>query len=176
MSSIMESKESSQELQKEFEKAYDMWAEPIFRHCFFKLHNKELAKEISQDAFMRTWDYLRKGEKVDNLKAFLYKVANNLVVNEIKRKKQDHSLDKMNEETGFEPEDENYDSPLRSAEGKEALIILHGLDMNYKEALIMRYVDDLTVKEIAKILGESESNISVRIHRGLKKLKEKYER
>ena len=38
----------------------------------------------------------------------------------------------------------------------------------------MRYIEDMTVKEIAKILGETENNVSVKIHRGIAKVKEKF--
>jgi len=42
----------------------------------------------------------------------------------------------------------------------------------YREALSLRYIEGLSPQEIGKIVGESENAVSVRIHRGLKKLKE----
>jgi len=48
--------------------------------------------------------------------------------------------------------------------------------MSYREVLVMRYIDDMAPKEIAHILGESENAISVRLHRGIKKVKELMER
>ena len=49
---------------------------------------------------------------------------------------------------------------------------LRQIDDKYSQAVIMRYIDDLSPEEIAQILGENKNVISVRIHRGLKKLKE----
>lgn len=162
----------SAKLQQEFEKAYDTWSEPIFRHCFFRLRNREAAKELTQDTFMRTWDYLRKGQSIDNIKAFLYKVANNLIINESQRKRPAASLEKLFDDTGFEPEAK--EGTFEILERKEILEKLEELEPNYRDAIFMRYVDELPVKEIARMLGETESNISVKIHRGLKKLKEIY--
>lgn len=159
---------------QEFERTYDQYADAIFRHCFFRLFNRETAKDLTQETFMKTWDYIVKGNKIDNMRAFLYKVANNLVINEIKRKKPDSSLDQMSEETDFEPSENYRNNPMSKSEEIEVLDKIKSLNPSYRNVLIMRYVNGLEVKEIARLLGESESNISVKIHRGIKKLQEIY--
>jgi len=161
---------------KEFEKAYNDLSEPIFRHCYFRIYNRERAAEITQDVFMRTWDYLRDGKKeVQNLRAFIYKVAHNLIVNEITRRKQPLSLDEIHEEHGFDPGGDNEEEVMRNRlDGEQALKRLKDLDPNYRDVLYMRYVDELTVKEIAELRGEKENNVSVKIHRGLEKMKQMY--
>lgn len=62
-------------IEAQFLAAYDEWADAIYRHCFFRVYSKERAEELVQDTFMKTWQYLEKGNEVENLKAFLYKVA-----------------------------------------------------------------------------------------------------
>ena len=52
---------SSAQLQKEFEKAYDLYADAIFRHCYLRVSDRELAKDLMQEAFMKTWEYLASG-------------------------------------------------------------------------------------------------------------------
>ncbi|MBI2052936.1 MAG: sigma-70 family RNA polymerase sigma factor [Candidatus Ryanbacteria bacterium] len=59
-----------------------------------------------------------------------------------------------------------------SCSGAEALKALGNLEPAYREVLVLRYVEDLSLGEIAAILGETENAVSVRIHRGLKKAKE----
>ena len=56
-------------------------------------------------------------------------------------------------------------------EGARALKALEELPEPYREAVVMRYVDGLSPTEIARTIGESENVVSVRVHRGLKKLK-----
>ncbi len=43
---------------------------------------------------------------------------------------------------------------------------------NYREVIVLRFANNLTITEIAEIIGENENAVSVRIHRALKKLKE----
>jgi len=49
--------------------------------------------------------------------------------------------------------------------------VLNKLEEPYRQAVTLRYVDGLSPKEIAEIVGESTNNISVRINRGIEKLK-----
>ncbi|KKW19080.1 MAG: RNA polymerase, sigma-24 subunit, ECF subfamily [Candidatus Adlerbacteria bacterium GW2011_GWC1_50_9] len=56
-------------------------------------------------------------------------------------------------------------------EGATALEALQKLPEPYREAIVLRYIDQLSPGEIADIVGESENAVSVRIHRGLKKLR-----
>jgi RNA polymerase sigma-70 factor (ECF subfamily) len=57
-------------------------------------------------------------------------------------------------------------------EARNALAAMKELDDKSREVITMRFVDDLGPQEIAAITGESDNVISVRLHRGLKKLKE----
>ena len=49
--------------------------------------------------------------------------------------------------------------------------IIQGMDGKYRDVILMRYVDELPIKEIADIIGESENVVSVRIHRGLQQVR-----
>ena len=150
-----------------FIKAFDAYADVIFRYCFFRVFNRELAKDLVQDTFMRAWEYASKGNKIENLKAFLYKIAHNLVVDE-SRKAKEYSLDALISQ-GFDVPSEG--NQIRDIEAKEVLAVVSLLEEEYRDAVQMRHVEGFSPKEIAQITGESENVISVRIHRGLAKLR-----
>jgi len=157
-----------------FIKAYDEFSDAIFRHCFFKLSDRELAKDVLQDVFMRTWEYMSQKGEIKNIKAFLYQVANNLIIDQYRKRKYNLSLEEM-KETGFDvPSKEKRDAYF-SAEVRNIMEIIKKLDPIYKDVLFFRYVDDLSPKDIAEILNESESVISVRLNRGIKKIQEFFE-
>ncbi len=118
---------------------------------------------------MRAWEYLGKGEKVLNMRAFLYRIANNLIVDE-SRKKREASLDKLQEE-GFDPSIDDTQKMHNRIEHSRVLVTLRNLDDNYRDILVMRYMNDLSPSEIAEVTGESANTISVRIYRGLKQLR-----
>ena len=158
--------------EKEFLKAYDENVDALFRQCYFKVHNTELAQDLLQETFTRTWDYLKKGKEIVNMKAFLYKTINNLVIDEY-RKKKPVSLDVMSED-GFDPEAPLGSTAHERLEGKKAMMLIDKLPEPYKQAVFLRYVNGLELKEIAEITREAENTISVHVHRGMNKLKELY--
>jgi RNA polymerase sigma-70 factor (ECF subfamily) len=153
----------------EFIALYDEIAEQLFRHCFFKVSNRELALDIVQEAFARTWEYIASGKKVNNVKGFLFKVANNLIIDEY-RKKKVVSLETLQEQSGFDAPTHDDKKTILNAEVDTILAHINKLDEKYREVILMRYVDDFSPKEIAEILGQSENAVSVRINRGLKKV------
>ncbi len=139
-------------------------------HAFFKVHDNALGEDLVQDTFIKTWNYLVKGGKIDMMKAFLYHILNNLIVDEY-RKHKATSLDVLLEK-GYEPADTN--DPRRLADildGKEAMLLIQQLPQPYQKIMRMRYVQDLSLTEISLITGQTKNTIAVQVHRGLKKLK-----
>lgn len=160
----------SNPLEEEFLKVYHSHADAIYRYCYFRLYSKEKAHDMAQEAFMKVWQYLSEGKKVDNLRAFLYKVTNNLIIDSV-RKKKESSLDALAED-GFEPVDTHHPNLDAQIDGILLTETLQSLSEEYRDVIYMRYIDNLQPREIAEVLGESVNIISVRIHRGLKKLKQ----
>jgi len=125
---------------------------------------------ITQSAFVRLWDYMAQGKEIDNMRAFLYRIANNLIIDEYRKKKED-SLDEMRDEEGFDIGfDTQHDIESRD-EYERAQVLLATLPEKYREVLVMRHIDGLSVKEIASLIHETENVVSVRIHRAIEKLK-----
>jgi len=163
-------------LEKQFLKAYDEFADPIFRHCYFRVFNRERAKDLMQETFTKTWEYLNQSpitnheSRITNMRAFLYRVANNLIIDN-SRKKHERSLDQMQEE-GFDPGEDTRSRLIGLMEAGEVIKMLDKVNPKYRQVIQMRYLDDLSPKEIAETIGESENNVSVRLHRGLKEIRE----
>lgn len=152
-----------------FLKLYEEYSDPIYRHCYFRVSSETLAQDLTQESFMRVWNYLAEGKSIDNPKAFLYRIAGNLVI-DYYRKKKETSLD-MLAETGYDPVGENAETILTYVDGQHARELLSKLDDVSREVLVMRYISDLSIREIADSIGESENVVSVRIHRAIEKLK-----
>ena len=158
--------------EKAFVKAYDEHADGIFRFCAFYVRDRERARDLMQDAFMRTWAYIAAGNEIENLKAFLYKTARNLSINESVRSRS-LSLEELQENAGFDPEDSHEASPADTAEAALLLKHLEELDEAFREVLTLRYMNGLAVTEIGAILGLTPNTVSVRIHRGIQELKKR---
>lgn len=156
--------------ERDFLAAYDAYADAIFRYCFLRLYNRSEAKDLVQEVFLRVWKYMKEKGPVRNMRPFLYKIALNLVINR-NQKKTSVSLDSLMED-GFDPGFDSRDSMVDILDGLRAIEKLDMLDSKQREAVYLRYAEDCSPKEIAEIIGENENAVSVRIHRGVKKLKE----
>jgi RNA polymerase sigma-70 factor (ECF subfamily) len=162
--------EKNQNLNDFFTGSYEQFSDAIFRYCYFQTSSREKALDFTQDTFIKTLEYLTDGNKVENLRAFLYKVARNLIIDDRRRKKSE-SLDKM-QESGFDVKnkvDERKEHET-AFDIKTVLEVVDQLELKYREVIMLRYIEDMSVKDIASILKDTENNISVKIHRALKKL------
>lgn len=163
-----------------FLKAFDEYADALFRHASFRLSDRERAVELVHDTFAKAWGYLREGHEVSSFRPFLYKVLNNLIIDEYRRKRES-SLDALLAKEGVDEgmfadlRDEPVEALINTLDAKRALTLLGELPEIYRETITLRFVDGLTPKDIAALIEESENVVSVRLHRGIKLLKEKIE-
>lgn len=155
-----------------FLEAFDAYADALYRHCYFRVSDKERARDLVSDTFARTWDYLVKGNTVDDFRPFLYRTLNHLIIDEY-RKKRTESLDALLEEAEV-PESAFPELVEGSREGLEFSLdaqripeLLARMPDTYREVVVLRYLDGLMPAEIADVLGESVNVVSVRIHRGV---------
>lgn len=156
---------------KQIEDAYVAYADALFRFCVLKVRQRERAVDFVQDAFVKTLAYLQAGNEVTNIKSFLFKTVSNLIIDDY-RKKGTTSLDEMSED-GFDIADDGHEGlPIISYDAEHALKAVEALEEQYRDVIMLRFVEELAPKEIAEITGVSENVISVRIHRGLAKLRE----
>ncbi|MEX0918132.1 MAG: sigma-70 family RNA polymerase sigma factor [Candidatus Paceibacterota bacterium] len=156
-----------------FENAYDEFLEPIFLFLAARLNNRERAKELAQETFMRAWKYMVDGNTIDNMRPFLYTTAYNLFKNELRAKRESVSLEFLQESRGYDPGDAAL--PLDHVLEQRMLIErITELPESYREVLTLRYIDGFAVKDIALMRGETQVAISVKIHRGIAKLRTAY--
>ncbi len=140
--------------------------------ALFKVHDKVMSDDLVQDTFMKTWSYLVKGGKIDMMKAFLYHVLNNLIIDEYRRHKT-NSLEVLLEK-GFEPASD-HSRIFEILDGKATILLIQLLPDKYQKVVRMRYIQDLSLDEIAVLTGETKNAVAVQLHRGLKKLRDLYE-
>jgi len=90
--------------QKAFKEIYQIFSDKIYRFVFFRLPDENDAKDLLQDTFLNLWNYLitKKNKKIDNLQAFIYKIAKNLIAGYYQQRKQKIDLDDVAYKTGEE--------------------------------------------------------------------------
>ena len=118
---------------------------------------------------MKTWQELANGKDIKNIKAFVYTVANHLIIDE-SRKKRPASLEDMQETYGFDVKSGSEASAADAVDGALLLHLAKQLQDDYCQILLFRYIDNLAPREIYEITGESTNVISVRLNRAVKAL------
>lgn len=158
-------------VQRQFEDAYDTYADSIFRYAMAKARDRQEALGITQETFVKTWEYLSSGHEIRAMRPFLYRVAHNVFCKRIEKSKRSTSLEALID-LGYQArsDDDIEDEAAEREEQKKALSDFDTLDDAHRDVLMMRYGDQLSIREIAAALGETANTVSVRIHRAKKHL------
>ena len=167
----------SHDPEERFLTAFEEYSDALFRHAALRLRDRERAIDIVHDTFTKAWSYLRAGHEIGSFRPFLYKVLNNLIIDEYRRRRET-SLDALLEEEGVDEGDfaelseSTVEALAATLDGKKAFAVLETLPDAYREVVILRFVDGLGPKEISELIEVSENVVSVRLHRALKLLRE----
>ena len=143
----------------DIEKQYDK----IYRYCYFKLYDKQLAQDITQETFLR---FYRQGLSFDHGRAlpYLYTIAKNLCIDEFRKQAVD-SIEELESEATSDLAEEWIDIlVLRS--------IVSKLPNDEQELLFLRYANELPITSICEITGLSRFAVYRRLSKSLKWLKE----
>ena len=135
----------------------------IYRYCYFKLYDKQLAQDITQETFLR---FYKQGLNLGSDKAlpYLYTIAKNLCIDHF-RKRTVESLEEITEEVIDDPtEDLISNLTLRMTISK--------LPGDERELIFLRYVNEISIATICKITGLSRFAVYRRLSKSLKWLKE----
>lgn len=164
---------ANNEKRKQFEKLYEREADPLFRFCLLRTSSREQARDIVQETFLRVWKAVMEGTPIAHERAFIYTVARNLVIDWY-RKGRTESLDALLEEdegTFDVAEEGSAERAALSFEAKEAITAIRNLGPKYRDVVYLRLVEDKQPQEIAELLGLKVNVVSVRINRGLLRLR-----
>ena len=155
--------------QHAFARIYKTYEEPIYRFIYFRVGGKEIAQDLTSEVFLKILDFLKNKEtKIYNFRAFIYKTASNLVTDFYRLKKITVSLDETREIFLPSNLEESVDKNIQFEEIKK---YFSQLKPEYREPVLLHYFEGLPYKDIAEILGETEANVKMRSHRGIKILK-----
>ncbi len=152
-----------------FTSLYHEYSDAIFRFCYFKTGDREIAVDITQDVFMKVFNHLETFVGTAHPKAFIYTIAKNTIIDFWRKKK---SLKEYELPEGFMGDVISNIKTDTLAHYSEFLSFVDKLSPTEKEVIILRYIEDLSSKDMAELLGERENTILVRISRATKHLKE----
>lgn len=159
--------------EERFLKVYDENSEKILRHITLRVGNQELAEDLLQETFMKAWRTLAENkQEIENLRAFIYRIAGNLIIDHYRSKHKEAF--ELNENYELADDFSITDTIDQEITKKKLDHILKELPEEAREIITYKYIDNLKVKEISQICGKSVMNINVIAHRAMKQLKKKF--
>lgn len=160
--------------QEEFSKIYDKLIDKIYRFIFIKVNSQEIAEDLCSDTFLRCWQvYKRDKNNIENISAFIYQTARNLVTDYYRQKGRTQiiSIDDCPIVDTKASLEELTDKNINLDRIKAVLATLDNQD--YQDVLIWHYVEDLSVPEISKIMNKPPGTVRVILHRALNQVRQR---
>lgn len=150
----------------EFEEIYNTYWDKIFRVCMGYVNDHSQAQDIAQETFITVWKKLPGFRNEANIGTWIYRIATNHCLRQIEKERRVMSTDlpiDMPEEQSRNPEPEIQLLYRFISELPEIDRIIISLEL-----------EDIRQAQIARIVGLSESNIRVKIHRIKERLTKKF--
>ena len=158
-------------LQKKFSKIYDQHVSRIYRFAYLRVNSKDIAQDITSETFTRAWNKFRAdnpGSKVKNWTGFLYQIARNLLTDFYREQAK---VQIISASYVADPSMGLEEKAFLNSDVEQIKSALSQLGQEQQEVIIWRYLDGLSIREIASILDKPEATIRVIIHRARKALK-----
>lgn len=159
-------------LQKEFEKIYDQHIERIYRFVHLKVNSKETAEDITADIFTRCWQAYSNGQKIEHISGFLYRLARNAVSEFYRNNSKTKIITNNNENATMIYDDVTFIEKINlDTEMEQVKKALANIQDEYQDLIIWRYLEELEISEIAKILEKSEQAVRMQLSRAMAALR-----
>jgi RNA polymerase sigma-70 factor (ECF subfamily) len=165
--------------QKAMSQLITTYNDQIFRLVFYRVNSWTDAQDLTQEAFLKAFKNINRLKDAEKFKPWLYSIALNLV-NDFHRKRkflsffgQANDLENINGKNQ-DPNFDNKSSLIKAKEFEEKIKkkYLKFLSKNEKLVFLLKYIDDLTIHEIAQTTDKSESTVKTHLYRSIKKIKE----
>ncbi len=157
-----------------FGKLYEIYLDRLYRYIYFRTgNNRELSEDLVQSVFVKAWEKLDTFGKSlpagrqGSFQAWLYTIARNTLIDHIRGARQQVALDE-----NLADEKESVEEKVTDAVAIEQVMQkLQVLSDEQREIILLRFVEDLSYKEIAAITEKKEDAIRALQYRALKQLR-----
>ena len=157
----------------------EIYKDKVFQLCYRILGNRHEAEDMAQEAFIRAYVNISSFNIDLKFSTWLYRIATNLCIDRIRKKKPDYYLDA--EVSGTDgltmysqvasdtilPEDEVESIELQETIQRE----ITKLPEKYRSVIVLKYIEELSLNEISEILDIPLGTVKTRIHRGREALR-----
>lgn len=158
-------------LHEQFGSIYDQYIEKIYRFVYLKVNTQEVAEDITSKVFLRGWESYQSGQDIRNIGAFLYQIARNSVIDHYRESAKatmvsTDAIPQIADRTNI------HDKVVLGSDIAEVKAALQNIKKEYQDIIILHYLEDMPLVQIAQIMEKPAGTVRVMAHRGLKALKD----
>jgi len=145
---------------------YRLYADPLYRYFVYQTRDPDLAADLTSEVFLRMLENIgRYNHRGIPFRAWLFKIAHNLVI--------DHYRERAKRAPGEAdlPEPGTEDPEPAEVDRDRLVAALNRLTAEQRQVVLLRFIEDLDIKEVAAILGKTEGAVKALQHRAIAALR-----
>ena len=170
--------------QQAFAEIVALYQDKLYHMAFRMLGSRQEAEDVTQEAFLRVYRNLDRYDESMKFSTWIYRIATNLCIDRLRKRKQTYSLDaESSEHEGLDGyalipgDDRTPESEMLLTETQRIVReAIETLPAKYKSVMVLRYLHDLSLQEIGEVLDMPVTTVKTRVHRGREFLRKKLER
>lgn len=157
-----------------FNVLYDKYSPKVYSRCISLLKDVALAQDATQEVFVKIYLNLSKFSERSQFSTWVYSITYNFCIDLIRRKQKQQALFTDDIEKTPDVPDDVPDEELLSMEVSRLKDVMENIPIGDKAILLMKYHDDMQIKEIAEVLDKTESAIKMKLKRAKHKVQSVY--
>ncbi|ENH98010.1 putative DNA-directed RNA polymerase [Gracilibacillus halophilus YIM-C55.5] len=167
--------------EEEFRLLYDMFYSRVYRDVYFITRDTYLAQDALQETFVKAYKHMDRIEDKERIGAWLSTIATRTAIDILRKRKSktEVKIDQSNENLiDYNPEEvAQLETIVEQRLIKEDLLeIINELKPEYREIILLKYIHEWSVHEIANFLDVKMGTVKTRLYRARKVLKDMIER
>ena len=153
---------------------YDRYSDKVFGKCLSFVKNREIAKDLLHDIFLKCFVNLSNFNHQSKFSTWLYSITYNYCVDFLRKQRKERQIDWENMPELADSKDDINEKELLSLKADRLKHVLDEVKPEIKMMLLMKYQDNMSIKDLMNTTGLGESAIKMRLKRSKEKAMEKY--
>lgn len=149
---------------------YDHYHPKIYRFVMVKTSHREEAEDLTHQVFLKAWQNIRRYKHLGfPFSSWLYKIARNQIADYYRTRRVELRIEHIGpEHEALQAGDEHLAGILEAERVRRAIV---ELKPEYQDVIIMRFIEDISIRETAAALERSEGAVKLLQHRAIKELR-----
>nr|WP_290667789.1 sigma-70 family RNA polymerase sigma factor [Ardenticatena sp.] len=159
-----------------FGELYRRYANRIYRYLLSKTGNVDLAEDLTSQVFVRLIERIDQytiapRDNIAIFSAWLYRIARNLMIDEMRKRRRQTTLEANHLQQLDDPQSSIAAQVERKLESEQVLERLEALSEEQRQVILLRFIEQYSIAETARIMGKSEGAVKVLQYRAMQNLR-----